>query len=788
MYFQSFKTALLSRLRLRRARVRKHRVAFAVRALPIALPIALSIGSLAISGCSVATNDGGDNQGPLKMTLPQTDCLAQAFPVVQSYFQGTSNVSEVSQAWSCASDAVTMFTANTQGANPDYYTPKEIRSFLEQFFLGDIKVSDQLLQEGMRIKQVLLGGSIDKITREELARAQTAIQILKNESLRNHPYMPILITTMTREEALKDPAKVEVAMQNLQITAINIGALFSSSSITYETKDLKNLLNAVKPLFKNWSGPDNVIKYIPTFELAKSVFLNPMGSKIAASDWQPLLANAAKLYAVYLRSEYLMKGQDLMSGEGLKQMMRTIDEVAVIVRTAIDVKPSKTISYAYLDQIVDEMIRMDLWALDVRDSTMQHTMRVAFNKLFYPKVSGKRKSKPDGLNLVGFDSLYSSVMGWLDMQRVWNEVQAQAVYDDPRLKGQAIPVRTVRKLWPKTTSQYKQAHEDLRRLFNRENPIVYAANGTVVFERSSAYQAYSKVTFQQINWKSLAMRIAISAYSDRPDKDAYSGLTKAQTKELFDDIHPMATDFKFVEPDDKTLWETSFDEANMFMLTADANDKLSYNETLDWLSLLLGGGVLQTRLYDDVSDRCGKAGQDYFGRKQVSVECFRPRHKATFSTTYKELPNWVKLVKTLDDENFLKFQEKLESATRDEDKIGKPVGISEITRMTMVMQYIESIYTRFDEDQSGTITYEEAEKAFPLFRDVLKEASGLKTDKSNFGLFCWLLYKGKAPSGAIEKADFAVIWLKSESKWRKVNANRLMLLSIVSSLKENQKE
>ncbi|RYZ66797.1 MAG: hypothetical protein EOP05_18605, partial [Proteobacteria bacterium] len=164
MYFQSFKTAFASRLRLRRSRVRKHGVALAVSALA-------TVSTL--SSCSVSTNDGGDGQGPLKLTLPQTDCLARAFPVVQSYFQGTSNVSEVGEAFNCASEAVTMFTANTQGANPDYYTPKEIRSFLEQFFLGDIKISDSLLSEAMRLKQVLLGGAIDKITRQELAQAQT---------------------------------------------------------------------------------------------------------------------------------------------------------------------------------------------------------------------------------------------------------------------------------------------------------------------------------------------------------------------------------------------------------------------------------------------------------------------------------------------------------------------------------------------------------------------------------------------------------------------------------------
>lgn len=774
MFIQSFKTALASRLRLRRSHVRKHGVVLAVSA-------ALATVST-ISACSVSTNDGGDGQGPLKLTLPQTDCLARAFPVIQSYFQGTSNVSEVGEAFNCASEAVTMFTANTQGANPDYYTPKEIRSFLEQFFLGDIKVSDSLLMETMRLKQVLLGGAIDKITRAELAQAQTVIQTVKNEAFRNHAYIAVYMQTYPRSEAQLDPAKVEVAIQNLQITAINLGAIFSKSSIVYETKDLKNLLNAIKPLFKNWSGPESIIKFIPTFELAKSVFLNPQGSKIAASDWQPLLTNAGKLYAIYLRSTYLMSGQNLMVGKGLAQMKLTVNEITSIIRSAIDVKPAKAISFTYIDEIVEEMIRLEVLDLGIRESTIKHLGRVALTKLFNPRA-GKSRKRVDGLTLAGLNQINNQVQTWLDMQRVWDEVQTQAVYEDPRLKGQAIPLKTVKKLWATKSSDYKQGFEDLRRTFNRATPLIYAGNDTVVFERSSSYQAYSQTTFNSLNWKSQVMRVLMNTYPANPEKDLYAGMTKPEVKVFFDDVHELASDFMYVEPNDNVIWDTSFDEANMFTFSAENNSKISYNETLDWMSLVLGGGIMQKRLYADLKDRCAQAGKDYFGRKQVAVDCMRKRHAEMFPTVYKELPNWVRVQKSLDDEGVATFQDLLEVATRDKEKIGQPVGISELTRMTMVMQYIESMYTRYDENSSGTLEYAEAEKAYPLFREVLTASSGLKTDKSNFGLFCWLLKKGKAPTSVGEKADFAVIWLRNESKWKKISADRLKVLGIVASLK-----
>ena len=68
-----------------------------------------------------------------------------------------------------------MFSTSTRGANPTYYTSRELREFLQTFFLGDIQVSDRLLTEVFRLKQVLIGGDIDKLTRAEIVQAQNVI-------------------------------------------------------------------------------------------------------------------------------------------------------------------------------------------------------------------------------------------------------------------------------------------------------------------------------------------------------------------------------------------------------------------------------------------------------------------------------------------------------------------------------------------------------------------------------------------------------------------------------------
>ena len=103
----------------------------------------------------------------------------------------------------------------------------------------------------------------------------------------------------------------------------------------------------------------------------------------------------------------------------------------------------------------------------------------------------------------------------------------------------------------------------------------------------------------------------------------------------------------------------------------------------------------------------------------------------------------------------------------------------------MVMQYIESIYVRFDADRSGTLGYSEAVAAFPLFKDVLNSASKFNNDHKNLALFCYLLQYGKPPTSLTDKLYFQLIWLGSESKWKKVAADRMKVLGIVGALKSS---
>lgn len=734
-----------------------------------------------LSGCSVATNDSTSAGGPLKMTVPQQECLKTSLPIIQQFFQGNAAEEDLNDAWSCLGNALTMFSTSTRGANPAYYTSRELRSFLETFFMGDIKISDRLLTEVFRLKQVVVGGDIDKLTRSEIAQTQTVIQVLRSETQRLRPYMKFVNLSATTDDALRATADVESAIKAVATTTATLGSLFGRGTEQYNTEDAETLLAELKPLFKNWKGPEQALNYIPTFEVGKTLLLNPAGNRIAPSEWQPLLTNAGRLYAVYLRAHYLMASQDLMTGAGLAQLSTTYEELFSVLKGGIEAKASKMLTFSQIDAAVDELYRLGLLNADIRDTTVKGLERTLFQKILTPMSKGARPAVK-GVTLDVFERLHQQGQSFLEMQAAWDQVVAKAAAQNSTYLTNPIPLSMARTLWPTTTTKFPVAKEDLRQLFAITSPITFRENGPVRFDNRLSEHKISVKTFTKYNWVSVAIRAIMNGYATDAVTNRYSGVTADQLHAMFNDIHELGVDLQVLEPKDDRLWQTSFNEANMFMVSADANDHISYFEAFDFLSYMLGGGVMTGRIFSDAKENCQHIGQDAFGRPMMDMPCFRQRNQARFASTYAELPWWVKTYNDLGPSRFGELQSGLEVAARNA-VTDNPVSTSDVTRMTMVMQYIESIFVRFDADRSGTIGYTEAQAAFPLFKDVLNTASKFNNDRKNLALFCYLLRYGKPPTSLGDKIYFQLIWLGSESKWKKVQADRMKVLGIVGALK-----
>jgi hypothetical protein len=107
------------------------------------------------------------------------------------------------------------------------------------------------------------------------------------------------------------------------------------------------------------------------------------------------------------------------------------------------------------------------------------------------------------------------------------------------------------------------------------------------------------------------------------------------------------------------------------------------------------------------------------------------------------------------------------------------VKIGDLSLFPHIVQYVEGIYQVYDLDRNGELTTPEALKAFPTYRPILQQVSGLTSEQDLKGLFTWLLKYGKPPQTFTEKIKFKTWWVPlGESGWD-ISANRETLAKIL---------
>jgi hypothetical protein len=506
------------------------------------------------------------------------------------------------------------------------------------------------------------------------------------------------------------------------------------------------------------------------------------------------MVNVSRVHSLYIRMHYLVEEPTLLSGAGLDQLTLTVIDSIDLLQGALEAKASKRINYAEIDVLIDEIWRTKIIDWPISASTVKGLTRTAFGKIFNPPTTvafwnPQATTRPvvEGMTQTGLDQLKDGILGWIEMQRLWRELTAKAIDKDPSLKNadgtiNPIPYAMIREIWPTLRTHHRRPFQEMKSLFRRETPLAFTKEGTILFDRFDAPLSMDQQAFNSLNWKAAFARMVSLGFSIDPVLNRFRGVTKPEFKEFFEAVKPLGVELKLVDPTDNTLWDTSFDEANMFMLSGDGNTWLSFSEGVDFVSYALSQAYMADRVLDDLTKNCRNYEPDVFGIPKVDARCFRHRLKTNFVVHYNLIPGWANYVAQMDGVEYDDFQMHLEKAARKKGYSNELVESGDLSRVSMLLHYGESIFTRFDSDRSGTITLAEATKVFPVFKDLLARVSEINDNETLYALFTYILHKGQPPESVTEKLYFQFIWKANKSLWE-INADRKQLLKIIGNLK-----
>lgn len=735
----------------------------------------------------------------MKLSGPTENCLSDSLKTFETYFKGTTNETDIDNAFVCFSGALDMFVTHSRGStNTESFSANELRVFLHKHFLGSVRLNDTILLEFMRVKQTLLGGALDRLTRTEIGRLQMVLETLRVETQRMRPYITLL--TQTDDPASVDLARFEQALSDLHFTATTLGSLLDQSQQPYRLENLKTLLIEFQALYagrSDWTGPKWFAQQIGLIGAAKSLLIRAPGDALQPGEWPTLFSHVGRLYGLYLRFVYMIAGHDMFYGSALDQIEIAIQQIGATVGEAIDAKSDDKIEYSILKKFVTELDKSDIVELPLKAKTINDLLEPVFERILNPAIINRRGTKFDpsdrlsakgfravqgGITRVNWARLNDALLSWLEMQRLWEQLERDAVRQDPGLRGKPIPIRKVRELWATYSPQHQESWSDLKSLFERPLPLATYADGRLMMVPTGAI-AISRDSFSGLNWKQQIVRVLGYGYVSDPLNLRMTGITLNQLKDVFDDFWQLTLDLKFLDKTDGDIWKTGFTVSNMFLFSSNSDERLSFHEAVDLFVFSFASGVIsKDMIRKDVQANCTHLELDPAGIPKIKPACWRSRLRRGYARYLSSIPGWTKMVRDWDDGAWDGFFDNLEKSSRKANNPDGPLSSSEMDRAISIHHYIESLYTRWDADRDGRLTMQEADKGFFLFKKILKDASGFSDDSEVRALFFYLLTFGEPPESFGNKI-YWLWWKGHPDEWEKrVNADRGMLMRIFANL------
>jgi hypothetical protein len=756
----------------------------------------LALGVLSFNACTLKTNEPEVKSSLSQLSPMQEGCLSHAGATLESYFQGKISQGEMRSFWDCFSHSLSLFGENTRGSQADHYKPEELGQFLEKYFLKGKKIQPQLLLQAMRMKQAIVGGSDKNFTKAELRKTIALVQVMKVESLRLLPYMPL----NTQNLKTRSKEEFDLVMKTTESVFDNLGVSFSKSVGGYSIDDFDQLLKEFE-LFFTEKGTDNASwvrtarNYVGLVKAVKSILIGPPANLISVSDWSEVFYSMPRYYTLSLRVSRLqsMEGS-MLHGDGLELFTTIVENGYALFSRSIGQHPEHVISFAETDKLLEEMVNSGV--LKIKAEIAKPVVPIIFNKILRTPLAAASAYSAKGISQTSLDYLWQNFIFWSEGQRF-----LEGVYKDTLgshwLSSDGIsrydiltniPEEAVR--WTRhRNSVSMSAVKDLQKSISELRPL-YPGNSAVVrMPGEKVKPIYSFHDLSTINWTKLIAKVVIRAYAKEPERaQSFKGITSKEAEEFYAEFFPLGVEFKVLSPTAQAAAIQRFLEADLFSYSSNGDNLLNVHEVVEMLAILFSTFEKSDKIHEQIVNRCPHVGVDFKKAITLDANCYRKEIAINSAKYFEHIPAFAKFLDRCDDDgrnccglsgtlnsndafssagscsekrkNELLTHRKvktimaLETIVRKEIAKNAPYEYTHAQGLMLMTYYVEALFERFDVNRSGTIDKDEARMAYPVFEGFLTKAAakhGLTDPEDVEALFFYIMKYGSVPESLWDK-------------------------------------
>lgn len=704
-------------------------------------PLAL-LAVFLLSSCSLKLNDPVTK--PLKKVNTGTGCLAQAGDVLDRFAKGTLSETEHDEFYACLDKALSTFALHADGKSKDWFEPEELGNFLTKYFLKGKKISPGLAHQATTLKQAMIGGDSDKITREELRRVIALFGTIKKSTALLLPVMPVRVSSFLAKGYTSDQFEDAVSRFTRAVTLV--GDHIQTEQKPYHFDNLAALLKELQVfLYEGTEIPEDhwthtLLKVSEVIRPTKAIFVSPPRDQITAADWPKIYRLAPRYFASFLRAQFYLKSAfSTFSASNLDRVERFFADFVSIFEFVLEQHPSQQISSAEIDDFLHTLYAQKM--LPSRPETAKAFLRALFGRLLGgPAAAADFAITKDSLNRFK-NTMRFALEGFHGIAALYRvgEGEPQALTAE---QVEKVPNETLLRATRVQSDISLEAIEAVKRSV-REVRTVFSGKSFVV--RIPLGHEKEPITYShllKIHGLRSMNRMLMQAYGSGKET-----LSESELNRFLDDIFPLLTELGLADSGLRDSIGKRLFEASLFLYASDGKKSLTMPEALELESLILSTMNLAPRIHKAVADTC-QVPWPKASKRPIPSACFQKqflRHSRQFWSYIPGLASFMGSKPAREQEELFatmaKFLRKGKSSTDD-------YTLSDAQAFVLLPYYIELLFSRFDKNGDGFLENSEADRAYPVFQPFLAQKAGEKgihDPKTHKAIFNFLLAYRQLP-------------------------------------------
>lgn len=757
---------------------------------------------LAFSGCSLRLNE---EMKPSNVSVNplQAGCLTKAGDVTERFLNASISDEELNSFWNCLDKAVVSFSQNTSGASGDHFKGAELAGFLSKYFLKGKVIEPAYVREAMTLKQALIGGSNEHLTREELVKIQSLFKTVRGVTLKLRSHMPLRVESYierkyTAEQFEESIAEFQSGMMEISNALKNTQGSYPFDSLASFLGETKNFLYPGVEAKNTWV--DSAIKLTRALRPAKSIFVAPPRDEIQTADWARIYELAPQYYSLYLRSQFYLRSKSkLTHGAGLVSLERLFSDMVQLMEMAVKNQPAGSIESSEIEEFIDSLQEAGL--LSVKPEAAKSAMRFVFARLITGQNSQEYKINAASLSRLRDAFLFGSE-GLRAIEAAFRDKHGSE-FENKSLSPEqmaSVPSKTMLAgtAWKNEISlaavhAVKYSAAKIKTVFPKEEI-------SVVIPEDRSTPTLSITHLAKVHSLYALSRFMFEAYAGHKAE----ALSEAQVMQAANELFPILEEFGLVSAETKSSVPARLSEASLFLYSSDGDTGINFPEALEFGSLLASTVHHGTVIHEKIAMACGFTPRDQYRKEMAAKEakegkklakdpsrddrehalipaqCYREKFLAQIDENWAYIPGLARFFKTKREKEQLALFTQMETFLR-KNRNESEFKLGDSFSFVLLPYYVELLFSRFDEDKNGILDNVEADKAYPVFRPFLAkkaEAHGLTSAEDHAAIFSFLLAYQTLPT----EMKSTWIWRRYITGSKKFRIDRSHVIQIFQKL------